>query len=101
MIIRIKRHQSNFVIIDKRPLEDVRLSWRAKGLLVYLLTKPDNWVVVMSDLVTRSRDKRQSTQKAFAELRDSGHATLETVRDDKGRIVGKEWHVHEKALMMR
>ena len=101
MIIRIKKHESSFVIIDKRPLENAVLSWRAKGLLAYLLTKPENWVVVMSDLITRSRDRRQSTQKAFWELRDHGHATLETVRDERGRIMGKEWHIHEAAKRIR
>jgi hypothetical protein len=101
MIIKIKKHESSFVIIDKRPLENAVLSWRAKGLLAYLLTKPNNWVVVMNDLILRSRDKRQSTQKAFAELRDHGHATLETVRDELGRIVGKEWHIHEQARKIR
>ena len=101
MIIRIRKHQSSFVIIDKRPLESRVLSWRAKGLLAYLLTKPENWVVVMNELISLSRDKRQSTQKAFSELRDHGHATLETVRDERGRIVGKEWHIHEEPKKMR
>lgn len=97
MIIKIKRHETSFVIIDKRPLENAVLSWRAKGLLAYLLTKPDNWVVVMTDLIVRSKDKRQSTQKAFHELRDAGHATLEVVRNERGQIIGKEWHIHEYA----
>ena len=70
-------------------------------MLAYLLSKPDDWVVVMSELIMSSRDKRQSTQKAFAELRDHGHATLETVRDVRGRIVGKEWHIHEQAKRIR
>src|SRR5437764_14419053 len=96
MIIKIKRHSKNFVIIDKRPLDNPILSWRAKGLLAYFLTKPDNWVVVMSDLIVRSKDRRQSTQKAFHELRDAGHATLEVVSNDKGQIIGKEWHIHEQ-----
>jgi hypothetical protein len=98
MIIKIKRHEVSFVIIDKRPLEDGGLSWRAKGLLAYLLTKPDNWVVVAGELAHTSKDKRQSTQKAFRELREAGYATLEVVRDSDGRIVGKEWWIHEAAV---
>jgi hypothetical protein len=98
MIIKIKQHPTNFVIIDKTSLENARLSWRAKGLLAYLLTKPDNWVVIGSELVNHAKDGRYALLAAFHELRDNGHATLEAVRNDKGQIIGKEWHIHEKPM---
>ena len=97
MIIRRKSHPHDFVIIDQKPLRNRELSWRAKGLLSYFMTLPGDWVVVMSDLVNRSRDGRRSTQKAFLELRDAGHAVLVSVRDSHGRMAGKEWHIHEVA----
>jgi hypothetical protein len=98
MIIRLKKHSHNFVIIDSRPLRNAALSWRAKGLLAYLMTLPDNWVVVRGDLVERSSDGRSSVQAAFQELKVHGHATLELVRNAKGQVVGKEWHIHEKPM---
>ena len=36
-----RRHR--FVIIDQRAIEDTRLSWAARGLLGYLLSRPDDW----------------------------------------------------------
>jgi len=39
MIVRTP-NRDRFTIIDKRALEDDRLSWRARGLLAYLLSKP-------------------------------------------------------------
>ncbi len=41
-IIRVKKCQNNFVMMDKTFLEDTRLSFKAKGILAYLLSKPDN-----------------------------------------------------------
>ena len=89
------------MIIDKRPLENVRLSLRAKGLLAYLLTKPDNWIVMASEMVKESTDGRTSTLAAFHELRDEGYATLELVRNGKGQVLGKEWHIHERPMKER
>lgn len=98
MIIKIQRHSKNFVIIDKRPLEDVRLTWKAKGLLAYLLTKPHNWVVMRSDLVERSKNGRRAFQSAMKELKLYGYATLSIVRDEGGNIRGKEWIIHEEPV---
>ncbi len=39
-IIRARRRQ-RFLIIDQRAFEDIRLSWAARGLLGYLLSRPD------------------------------------------------------------
>ena len=45
-VIRVKKRPSNFVMMDKTFLEDDRLSYKAKGLLAYLLSKPDDWKVI-------------------------------------------------------
>lgn len=41
-IIRVEKHTKNFVVINKKFLEDKRISFKAKGILTYLLSKPDN-----------------------------------------------------------
>jgi hypothetical protein len=46
MIIRIQHNRENpYVQIHKALLEDRDLSWAAKGLLCYLLSRPDNWKI--------------------------------------------------------
>ena len=100
MILKIKRHKSSFVIIDSRPLHNPNMSCRAKGLLAYLLTMPDNWVVVSTELPKHFSYGRKSIAKAFRELRDHGHATLELVRDKNGKLAGREWHIHEQPKMV-
>ena len=58
MIFRIKKHDHGYVILDGKLLNNASLSLRAKGLLAWFLSKPDNWVVVMSDLKARHKDGR-------------------------------------------
>lgn len=42
-IVRVSKRDSSYAIIDPYFLSDERLSWKAKGLLGYLLSKPTNW----------------------------------------------------------
>ena len=44
MIIRAQRRET-FTVVNNTAINDNRLSFRAKGVLVYILSKPDNWRV--------------------------------------------------------
>ena len=53
MIIRTVKQHGDFAILPKAALNDENLSWEARGVLSYLLEKPDGWQVYQSDLVKR------------------------------------------------
>lgn len=71
-VIRVKKRPSNFVMMDKTFLEDDRLSYKAKGLLAYLLSKPDDWKVIVGNLVNSSKDGKASVYAGLKEL----HVTI-------------------------
>ena len=77
MIIRTP-NRNRYTIISKVPLEDGRLSWKARGLLSYLLSKPDNWTVVVAHLVKEAPDGRDSVRAGLRELEDAGYCLLYT-----------------------
>lgn len=91
-IIR-RKTKNNFVIIDKKPLEDKKLSWQAKGLLTYLLGRPADWKVFVSQLAGVSRNGRDATSNALQELVDNGYVSREIVRDGNGRVGGYDYTV--------
>lgn len=95
-IIRVEKNKKNpYVMIDKRFFEDERLSWKAKGLLGYLLSRPDNWKVKIYDLINRSTDGRDSVYSGLKELEKFGYLENSPIRDEKGKIVYWEKIVHE------
>lgn len=102
-IIRIQKRDNPFAQIDKRCLNDDRLTWGAKGILLYLISKPDNWEIRIADLQKRARkslssDKRagrEFVQNCMKELQEIGYATLETVQAEKGQLAGRTWVVSE------
>jgi hypothetical protein len=95
-IVKLKKHSHPYVIIDKRALHDPRLSWKAKGLMAYLLCKPDDWQVVLADLVNRSRDGERSVRGGLNELRNFRYAKFAATRDGHGHLTGTAWTIYEE-----
>ena len=52
---------TGFLIADKRNTENKKLSWGARGLLVFLLGKPDNWSVVIEHLIDQTKESAKPT----------------------------------------
>ena len=93
-IIRAPRRH-RFVILDQQAVEDTRLSWAARGLLAYLLSRPDDWRVLINDLRKRGDLERDGIYKLLRELRDTGYVQFLRYRDEQGRIRGGTYLVQE------
>lgn len=97
-IVRIQKRENPYAQIDKTCLDDISLSWKAKGVLTYLLSKPDKWKVNIDDLKNKSTDGRDAIYSALKELRDAGYAELVNSFDENNKLLGKEWIIHETAI---
>lgn len=96
-ITRIKK-ESNFVQIHKFPLEDVRLSWKAKGLLSYMLSKPNNYQFYISELPRHSKDGKDSTRSGIEELEKLGYLVRDgenTKDSETGKYKGYSYLLYE------
>lgn len=93
--IRTYKKENPFVMIDKRPLEDVRLSWEAKGLHAYLMSKPDNWTVNVKHLIKQSRNGRDATYRIVNELILAGYIKRNQEQNEDGTFREIEYIVHE------
>ena len=71
-------------------LNNSELSWKAKGILAYLLSKPDNWKVIISNIVNNAIDGKGSVYKGLKELNEHGYYHKTTIRDEKGIIVRRD-----------
>ena len=95
-IVRAPR-RDRFVIMDQRAVEDERLSWAARGLLGYLLSRPDDWKVLVNDLRKRGDLGRDGIYRLLKELRTIGYARYVRLRDRHGRIRGGFYMIREIA----
>ena len=95
-VIRVRKRPSNFVMMDKTFLEDDRLSFKAKGILAYLLSKPDDWKVIVGNLVNSSKDGKASVYAGLKELKECGYYEKVPIRNEQGtRIIRWESTVYE------
>ncbi|MDA2567482.1 DnaD domain protein [Bacillus cereus] len=94
-IIRVKK-DSNYSVINNTGLKDERLSWKAKGILAYALTLPDNWTFHISELSQHAKDGEDSLRSGFKELKALGYIKRYPVRDEKSKkITNWETEIYE------
>ena len=65
-----------FTQIDNSVLQDPNLSDRARGLLVRMLSRPDDWQFYIGHLEDTGRDSALKIRGALKELKDRGYAKL-------------------------
>ena len=83
MIVRSTPAQ-NYSIVNNAMLEQSSMTFAAKGLLVYLLSKPANWRVSDRHLATVGPEGRRAVQTMLRELEAAGYLVRSRYRDEKG-----------------
>lgn len=96
MIVKIDKTDTTFVQIDNRALRDKRLSWKAKGVLAYLLSNATSWEVFLSDLVNQSTDGMAAVRSALEELKQHGYADCVQPVGEDGKFEKTQWTIREE-----
>lgn len=84
MTIRVAPHQ-RFTVILRETANDTRLSFKARGLLVWLLDKPDDWRVDAGQIAKTNGCGRDQVLTGLKELEEAGYLRRERYQDGQGR----------------
>jgi len=71
-IIRTDK-DSNYSIIDNYPINDDRLTFEARGVLNYLLSKPNTWQLSIKDIMKQGAIGRDKARRIIKELQTQGY----------------------------
>lgn len=96
-IIRVNHKALPYFLVARSVAQNTALSYEALGLLVYLLSKPDDWQV-QPEALKRQGTGRASVYKLLKELREAGHVQRVVQRDDKKHITKFEYVIYEEPL---
>lgn len=101
MIIRASRPTENFYCLDKSISEDRRLSWAARGLLIFLLGKPDHWRVCPSALMNETAQSKKPSRRdavygLLTELQCAGYVVRVQGRGNDGAMQTVDYFVKER-----
>lgn len=88
-IYRVEKNK-NYTVMNRTALNDSKLSWKAKGIIAYMLSMPDDWKFYIDELVKHSTDGKSSFRSGFNELVQCGYVKRFPIREGEGRGI-KEW----------
>lgn len=96
-ILRVIKDKDNpYIMLNKYYIYDERLSLKAKGLMSYFLSRPDNWEFYSSEILQHCKDKKDSVSRAIKELINAGYIEREYKRDSNGKLAGGyDYSIHE------
>lgn len=81
------------VVVPSAVIMDDAISWKAKGVYTYLISKPSDWIFYMSEIVNHAIDGKDSLRSAVKELEDAGYLTRELSKDG-GKFGAYVWSIH-------
>lgn len=98
--IQRARRRDRWEVIDKRALLDPTISHRARGLLCWLLAKPDDWIVYARYLHKHTKEGRDACVNALNELIAAGYVEKMTTCTP-GKTPVTRYIVHEEKRNLR
>lgn len=64
----VVKKKDNFTTVHNNLILDEKLSWKAKGLLIYMLSRPTGWKYKSAEIAKNSTDGRDSVRNGLKEL---------------------------------
>lgn len=95
---REKSPEKPFTQVSNAIINDDRLTWQARGLLIYILSKPNDWHIFSKDLVNHSPSGRESVNTTINLLIELGYIERYKIRNNKGIYAGYEYLIHEEPI---
>lgn len=84
-IVKRDNARNPYSIIPNELVQNDNMTWAARGLMVYILSMPNDWVFYKTEVMKHGEKKRDAFNKIWMELQRFGYITKENIRDDKGR----------------
>ncbi len=93
-ILRVN-HKARYTVTDNTYKQNPELSFKAKGLLTYLLSLPDSWTPRVSQLATVGPDGEHAVRSALRELEEQGYIHRHQPKCEDGTFGESEVIVYE------
>ena len=84
-IYRAPRPESNWTQIRNEIIEDPRLTFKATGVLIFVLSKPDNWRTSTRHLASVKKEGIDAIRTAMSELESAGYIKRRRYQDEEGK----------------
>lgn len=94
-MIHRAEHDNEFTRVKNSLINDERLSFEARGFMVFILSLPDNWNFSVRGLIKQTGLNMSVVERLMSELKKCGYAESKKARDSRGRITAHSWDFYE------
>lgn len=84
-IVRVQKNR-DYTVINNTSIRDTRLSWKAKAIHVFMLSKPDDWTFYNEEMQQWAKDGKDSFTAGLRELQKYGYVKKERRRVEGGKF---------------
>ncbi|MGE7114349.1 DnaD domain-containing protein [Lysinibacillus sp. NPDC047702] len=84
-IVRVEKNK-DYTVINNTSIQDTRLSWKAKAIHVFMLSKPDDWTFYNEEMQQWAKDGKDSFTAGLRELQKYGYVKKERRRIEGGKF---------------
>ena len=88
----VKNH--NYSVMSNYHLRDKNLSFKAKGLLSYMFSLPDNWNYSIKGISSHSKESEKTVRTILKELEAKKYLIIKKQQNALGRFV-YEYFIYE------
>ena len=83
-IFRVEKNK-NYTVMANYHLRDKELSFKAKGLLSYMLSLPEDWDYSLNGLASVSKEGIKAIKNIIGELKEQGYLKINKIRKENGQ----------------
>ncbi len=101
MAILRNNNREKYTVLDNHAIKNNDLSLKALGLLVRMLSFPDNWHFCETGLDSVFKaDGMTSIRSGLKELEAAGYLKRTKIRNEKKQMAGTEWRISETPIFI-
>jgi predicted transcriptional regulator len=94
----INKTQNNFTIINNTITRDKRLGIKERGLLLTLLSLPDNWNFSVAGICSILPDGKATINATIKTLEEYGYLSRVQLKNKNGQFCGYDWLITDTTL---
>lgn len=89
-----KKIQGNFVATSRQIAQDERLTWKARGVFLYLASMNDGWNFYVDEIAKHSPQGKRALQGGLKELEEYGYLVRTQRHKESGDFSTFDWELH-------
>lgn len=79
--VKVKKTK-NYTVINNEILKRNDISWKAKGIMCYILSLPEDWVINLNEVMEHSTEGKSAFRSGWKELSELGYVERRPVYED-------------------